>query len=62
MSPSEAYEAAKNNPNVDIEKCQEIACKNSYRAYLFARDVPEQILNIVRKLLVKNHIKLIFLL
>ena len=40
MTPEEAYEKAKDNPNA-VEKCQEAACKDPQWAYLFARDVPK---------------------
>ena len=40
MSPNEAYITAKNNPNADIKKYQEVACGDPYYAYHFAKVIP----------------------
>lgn len=41
MTAEEAYYFAKNNPDYDIEKYQEIACQTPCWAYMFAKYVPE---------------------
>lgn len=40
MTPHEAYEFVKNNPDCDIEKYQEIALQDPEAAYLFAANIP----------------------
>ena len=56
MSPEEAYETAKNNPNADIEKCQEAACKDPYFACQFVLNIPNADIKKCQEAACKNSI------